>query len=244
MGRVLSIDLAFERKDIGTCIVEERKGRVVGVRFLSATKLKILDRPKPKQFAAAIHTYCQGHGIPIVFLDGPQGWKNPTSNLEYRCCERILNTPGKTGLKGQGKPRSWPAFARFSISLFTELVRLGANLANKKTLDVHREGLLALESFPTAAWKKLFVLPLPGKKKLSPSDLEGRLHVLQRLFGFSVERLPNHDELQALIAGLAGVAVLAGDTNGYIVEGDPPMEAGEVTVEGFIVNPRLDQKPA
>jgi hypothetical protein len=67
---------------------------------------------------------------------------------------------------------------------------------------------------------------------------------LQRLAGLQVLKRPTHDELCALVAGLAGVAILAGDTNGYVAEGAPPKVIGGVRVEGFIVNPRLESNVA
>ena len=64
------------------------------------------------------------------------------------------------------------------------------------------------------------------------------------MYGFRVARLPSHDELQALVAGLAGVAIVAGNPNGYIAEGAPPRKVAGAIVEGLIVNPRIEGKAA
>jgi hypothetical protein len=243
LGLVLSIDLAARKAcDFGICLLEEGRGKVACVRFIRPEEFGFTDPPEAERYAECISLYCRKQGVKIVLLDGPQGWKDPESDLEYRHCERALNTQGKTGVEGQGKPKSWPNFARLSIGVFAGLVGRGATLAQERVLDAPRDGILLLESFPTSAWRKLYIEPLPGKRTASDSDVEGRLQVLECLFGFRAQRVPSHDELQALVAGLAGIAILGGNPNGYVTEGSPPGKAGKVMVEGFIVNPRLDVK--
>jgi hypothetical protein len=64
---------------------------------------------------------------------------------------------------------------------------------------------------------------------------------LQELFRFRADRIPTHDELQALVAGMAGVSILAGKPARYCVQGSPPREVNGVIVEGFIVNPCIER---
>jgi len=247
MGRVLSIDLACKKvKDIGACLIHEACGRPKGVHFPAAfDDLGIQDPPTPEQCAQAIYDYCARHEIAVVFLDGPRGWMHPDCELkDKRRCEKLLNAMAKAGREGQVKPRNFKQFVEFSIAVFSELTRRGVDLVKDPVVQIPDDRLLAAESFPRSAWKKLGIRPLPGKKKTTPSEETRCLETLQRLFGFQVTERLTHDELCALVAGLAGVAILAGNANGYIAEGTPPKKVGGIWVEGFIVNPRLDLNPA
>ncbi|PYV11536.1 MAG: hypothetical protein DMG23_04120 [Acidobacteria bacterium] len=89
MGKVLSIDLAYRRAaDFGVCTIMEREGRAVRVRFLSASELGIADPPDGVQCGRAIRDFCRNESIPLVLIDGPQGWKSRTSTLKHaRVCE-------------------------------------------------------------------------------------------------------------------------------------------------------------
>jgi len=247
LSLILSIDLAYRKiRDFGVCVLAERRGKPARVRFVDSDReLNLKDRPDPQQCAHAISSYCRKHGVSVVLLDGPQGWKDPSSKLPHsRHCERLLNTQGKTGNRGTTKPRDFGGFANFSIELFARLFQQGGKLVRRRIVTVPRSGFLVVESFPTAAWRKLYIAPLPAKKRAQDRDVRCRLRILQRLFGFGVPRLPNHDELQALVAGLAGVAILAGDTSAYVVDGTPPKKLDGVMVEGFIVNPCLEETVA
>jgi TPP-dependent pyruvate/acetoin dehydrogenase alpha subunit len=248
VGRVLSIDLAYRRlRDFGICLLEERKGRVVNVRFVDPDQVfnpgkePALTRPPPaKECATAISAFCGRNKIRVLLLDGPQGWKDPKRKASYRLCEKLVHTPAKTGVNGQVIPRSYTGFVEFSTQLFLHLVDLGGLLVSHSAIRPPKRGsFLVAESFPLSAWRKLRVAPLPAKKKATNVDVQERLHALQNLFGLAVPREPNHDELQALVAGLAGVAILNGDTDGYIAEGARPKKARSTIVEGYIVNPRL-----
>jgi hypothetical protein len=225
------------------CLIEEQGGRPSKVEFIPPEKL-ITKPPKAEQCAQAIHTFCLEQGITIVLLDGPQGWKAPDDGLEHcRICESKLNTPMKTGTKGEVKPPSSKPFVAFSIAVFKHLVSMGGVLVSDRLITMPADGgLLVAESFPSAAWRKLYVLPLSAKRRTEDNDKRGRLHVLQKLFGFHVEGFPTHDELSALVAGMAGPAILAGNASGYIAEGEPPRNVDGVIVEGFIVNPCFELK--
>jgi hypothetical protein len=240
MHVILSIDLAYRKiENFGVCLIGVQGGRPTEASFPSAKDIGI-DPADHKGCARAIAAYCGREGIHILFLDGPQGWKDPNSELTFRRCEKIARAPFKTGGQGVVTPGPSKPFVEFSIGLFAALEAEGSARVTEPVIQPPREGLLAVESFPTSAWRKLFMTPLPSRGKARESDISGRLYVLEKLFGFCAESVPSHDEVQALVAGLAGVAILAGDANGYIVEGEPPKKVGGVTVEGFIVNPRLN----
>lgn len=243
MGRVLSIDLASKKvKDVGACLIHEARGRPKEVHFPAALDdLGLQDPLTAEQCAQAIYNYCARHEIALVFLDGPQGWMDPDSELkDKRRCEERLNTQAKTGREGQVKPRSFKRFVEFSIAVFSELTRRGADLVKDSIVPIPEDRLLVAESYPRSAWKKLSIEPLPGKKKKPRSDISRCLTSLEKLYRFEVPREPTHDELCALVAGLAGVAILVGNSGGYIAEGDQPKELGGVIVEGFIVNPCIE----
>ncbi|MBI1941872.1 MAG: DUF429 domain-containing protein [Acidobacteria bacterium] len=244
MGLVLSIDLAYRKiRDFGVCVLAERRGRPAGIRFVDPEReLGLKDRPHPQQCAHAISSYCRKHGVRVLLLDGPQGWKDPSSKLPHsRHCEKLLHAQGKVGPRGSAKPRSFAAFANFSIELFAALLKEGGKLVRNRLVSFPRIGFLVVECYPASAWRKLCIAPLPAKKRAQECDVRCRLRILQRLFGFGVPRLPNHDELQALVAGLAGVAILAGDTARYVADGTAPKKVGGVVVEGFIMNPCLEE---
>ena len=48
-------------------------------------------------------------------------------------------------------------------------------------------------------------------------------------------------KLQALLAGLAGIAIVGRKHDGYVAEGAPPFQHDGHGVEGFIVNPSAMQ---
>ena len=143
------------------------------------------------------------------------------------------------GLCGHAKPGSFATFGRFSIDLFARLTERGCQLVGGSSVALPKGQMLVVESFPTSAWRELRIVPLPAKKrKVGDEERAIRLQILERLFGFRAPSLPNHDELQALVAGLVGIAILAGDPSGYLALGEPACQVDGVTVEGFIVNPR------
>ncbi len=61
-------------------------------------------------------------------------------------------------------------------------------------------------------------------------------------FPLELERNPNHDEIQALVSGLGGIAFLKNKQKGFIAVGAAPILVDNVWREGFIVNPRLKNK--
>ena len=239
--------MAYRRvRDIGVCLLEERKGKLAEVRFVDPERELGLKRPpSAEQCAEAINNFCHQHEIRVLLLDGPQGWKDRDTELKYcRACERVLHTPGKVGVdEDHVKPPSWKRFAKFSIDVFAKLVELGAVRVTEPIVGSPSGALLVVESFPTSAWWMLGIQSLPAKAKASEADIKNRFEALRKRFAFRVEgdkAQPSHDDLQALVAGLAGVAILAGNPGGFVAVGLPPRTKKGVTVEGYIVNPRLE----
>lgn len=79
---------------------------------------------------------------------------------------------------------------------------------------------------------------LPAKNKATQADIDDRLAKLKELFPLEVTGSPNHDELQALVAGLAGVALEHGQYESVSITGQALELLDESWGEGFIVNPR------
>jgi len=76
-----------------------------------------------------------------------------------------------------------------------------------------------VESYPYAAWKALGLKPLPSKKRARVSDLAEAYGALRQLIPFTTSRPPNHDQLQAIVGGLAGLSLEARDAAGAQIVG-------------------------
>jgi hypothetical protein len=172
-----------------------------------------------------------------MLLDGPQGWKDPLNGeMHSRICERELNTPAKTGLPGEVKPKPYTGFVSFSVAVFDELDALGwPRLASSAP---SLESPVAVESFPMAAWRCLQLAGLPAKARATRSNIEDGLRRLQekrdiRLAGTQL----SHDQMQALVAGVGGTALVSGDVERYRLVGRAPFRFEGTWREGFILTP-------
>ncbi len=236
---VLSIDLAHKSySDVGVCSLRVAAGQIE-VAPIRLSALGLNSSPLPGALAKTIAGLADQLGARLIFIDGPQAWKSPENGLLHsRICERQLATPGKTGLPGFTKPSNYAPFIAFSIDLFDQLGGLGwPRLPEPSALSSsHR---FAIESFPTAAWRSLGLKPLPGKKKTPAGTVQTKLGELDRLFPTFVPGPGEltHDELQALIAGLAGIAVEGHVAYAFALAGVSPFELEGYWREGFIVNP-------
>jgi hypothetical protein len=236
---ILSVDLAQKRyADVGVCSLRVA-GRGIEVTPVRLAELGLSGAPAPDALAEAIGKLAEQVDARLVLVDGPQAWKDPANGLLHsRVCERRLATPAKTGLPGRCKPATYAGFVTLAVDLFDELARLGwPRLPDPSAL--RSPGRFALESFPTSAWRSLGLAPLPAKSKTRAGVVEARLAELHRLFPLSVSRPGGltHDELQALVAGLAGLAVEGYEACGVALAGVPPFELEGSRREGFIVVP-------
>jgi hypothetical protein len=239
MDSALSIDLACFTKNLGICLLTASQD-LWSAHFLRTSDLQITDPLQSRVFAHVVSDFCHKEGIRILLVDGPQAWKDPDSELLHcRACERELATPAKTGTVGSVKPKTWVRFVSFSIGVFESLVtECGAQLAESHQIIAPKSGFLALESFPTSAWRALKLKPLPGKTKSKPFDIADRVASLRQYYKLELSSEPSHDELQALVSALAGPAILNGNSSGYCAHGTAPVIKNGVRVEGYIVNPR------
>lgn len=177
-------------------------------------------------------------------LDGPQAWKSRDNGLEHaRGCERQLNTAAKTGLPGMVKPRTYRSFAEFCMDVYDALCRRGW-----RRLETERQPAqpgepsqtaqrILVESYPYAAWKSLGLKPLPAKRRARVSDLAEAYGALRAVVPFTCNRPPNHDQLQAIVGGLAGLDLEEPNPAGVRIVGNPPRREQGHWREGFIVLP-------
>jgi hypothetical protein len=133
------------------------------------------------------------------------------------------------------KPRPYTAFIAHSIAVFDALHERGwPRLASLRP----PRGRFALEAFPHAAWRRLGLTPQPAKAKCTPRELASAARRLCAQQGIRLARPPSHDELQALAAGIAGLALLDGDASAHELLGVPPRLVDGHWREGFILAPR------
>jgi hypothetical protein len=233
---ILSVDLASRRWDDNGIAVMCADGPSVSVRFVRPTHLGLDGTPEPERFADALDHLARAEGARVILLDGPQGWRAESSPLVHlRECERATRAPGKTGLPGIVKPATWTRMAEFCVALFDALDARGWPRFGQPWAGTR----VAIESFPTHAWRMLGVSPLPAKSKVR--DLTQWRQALTA-HGVTLTEECSHDELQAVVAGLAGIALLKMGTSGCDIRGEPPILEGGVWREGFIVSPMAEPR--
>jgi hypothetical protein len=242
---VISIDLASKSyADIGV-VVLRRAGDRITVEPIQLTPEKgFTGRPEAITLADFLTKCAAEIGASTILIDGPQAWKSSATELKHsRRCERELATPGKTGLPGTTKPGTYLNFTRFSIDLFDQLQARGwPRLATESPGGLADR--VTIESFPTAAWRGLKLTPLPGKNNTKPETLAEKQEELETLFSLEIDDALNHDELQALAGGLAGLALADGRSDGYLLAGSAPMFEGSYWREGFIIAPAREVAPS
>lgn len=242
MALILSVDLAYRSyEDFGFCLLEESAGEILNIQYTSHQSLGLLEIPEKEMFAQTVLNYCLATGVSILMFDGPQGWKDPDNGLLHqRVCEKHLNTQAKTGTEGKVKPANFKPFVSFAIDIFSVLNRSGlVSLVTEPKIAVPVKGILLVETYPYSAWHKLNIQPLPGKRKCTLGQIARCVQELKIRFHLPETKIPTHDELSALVAGLAGVAIAEGNESGYTASGVPPeLTSQGHLVEGYIVNPR------
>jgi len=244
---ILSVDLAYRRwSDLGI-VVLERTGPPEGVASV-ACDIVAWNESGPvdaEVLAGRLNHLCAVRGAPVLMLDGPQAWKSRHNGLEHaRVSERQLNTAAKTGLPGMVKPVTYRKFAEFCVDVYDALVRRGWRRLATREQPGHGTERVLVESYPYAAWKSLGLRPLPAKRRARVSDLAEAFCALRGVVPLTVNRPPNHDQLQAIVGGLPGLALEAQDAAGVRIVGNPPRREEGQWREGFIVLPLPPQTRA
>ncbi len=238
-GNILSIDLASRKySDNGLAFLPHGS---LQPQFPRVSDLGLSGKPFAFDFAHALNRFCENEGVTVLLLDGPQGWKSPKTDIEHmRLCERVLNTPGKTGPIGYIKPKTFLRYIAFSINLF-HILRVDYNW-NLLTEDwnIHKHELWIVETFPTSAWLTLGLESLPSKTKTTPRQLTKWRKDLSVVTGYKMPSKLTHDELQAAVVLPAGQAIAEGNPDGIVLSGmDPIITRSSDVLEGWIVNPRI-----
>ena len=231
---VVSVDLAYKAyANMGGVVLREHRDHVCG----ELLPIPLAGQPLPANLARFLNQYCADAGVRVLLLDGPQGWRAVDSAFPHsRCCERELNTPAKTGLPGSVKPANYREFVSFSIEVFDALCELSWLRLSSVGAALHANRRVVIESFPLSAWRSLRITPLPAKRKTKSTDLEARLQALGGILPLHLSSTPTHDQLQAVVAGLAGLAVEKNNWNACVAAGVPPFADDGCWREGFILN--------
>jgi len=251
---VLSVDLACRRwSDLGVVVLSHAPLRLTAPAV--TCEILSLDSPgfdaahdrgpiDPEVLAGRLNHLCAVRDIRILMLDGPQAWKSGANGLKHaRVGERQLNTAAKTGLPGMVKPASYRTFAEFCMDVYDALCRRGWRRLETRPQPAAPDPAVAslqrvlVESYPHAAWTSLGLKPLPAKRRARVSDLAEAYGALRAVFPFTTNRPPNHDQLQAIVAGLPGLALEEHNTAGLRIVGNPPRREQGHWREGFIVLP-------
>ncbi len=238
-GSILSVDLASRYyKDIGICHLVTAGPPRHQVNRIEFVDMRRADPPAPSALARELLAMCAAREVTVLLLDGPQGWKAKDNGLVHsRVCERQAATQAKTGEPCSVKPRPSRRFVCFSIETYAELLQQapGTQLFD----GCLGPQLTLVESYPTSAWKALGMRPLPGKRKASGMRVDEYWQWLRCRWPLPQTPRPRtHAQLQALVAGLAGVCLLIHPSCAELL-GQPPRVEEGVIVEGYIVNPTL-----
>lgn len=198
----------------------------------------------PEILAGRLNHLANTRGVRVLLLDGPQAWKSAHNGLEHaRVSERLLNTAAKTGLPGMVKPVTYRAFADFCVDLYDALCRRGWKRLATTTQPIAQPASpndrILIESYPYAAWKSLGLKPLPSKAKHKVSDLAESMAALKSILPLTTSKPPNHDQLQAIVAGLAGLGLTRTGSFKLAAKifGQPPRREDGHWREGFIALP-------
>lgn len=259
---VLSVDLAYRRwSNLGVVVLERRLDLVEhpnGEDIVHSTvecdilpfgppglSAELDEGPiDPDIIAGRLNHLCNVRGIRVMMLDGPQAWKSKSNGLEHaRVSERELNTAGKTGLPGIVRPITYRPFTEFCMDVYDALGRRGWRRLATRDQSGSQQRVL-VESYPFAAWKSLGLKPLCSKRRARLSDLAEAYAALREVVPFTTNRPPNHDQLQAIVGGLPGLAIEEHDTTALRIVGKPPRREDGHWREGFIVLPVISHRQA
>jgi hypothetical protein len=235
--KVFSIDHASRSyRDFGWALLEVGTKRPT---FPSPDQLGLKDPPGAVACAEALHQFCLVEDVAVLLLDGPQGWRHPKSPIEHmRLCERVLNTPGKTGIPGQVKPRTYLNYITFSIDLFDHLRRLGWELLSEDYFKVATKRLV-VESFPSYTWRTLGLEKLPSKGRTRASELDRFRRALSSATGYVLPTVLTHDQLQAAVVLPVGEALARKERTALVMAGIDPILEDDRVYEGWIPLPYL-----
>ncbi len=249
MHKALGIDLASANwRSNGSATIEFDVAQKTIARVITPAVTWPTGPLNARAMARAIDAFARKNGISAVALDGPQGWRDPKTppgvpgvgrRSEYEC-----QTQGKAGVYPNTYPGNQRPWIEFSVDVFSELLaNPGVALTDAGSLRAPpTSGYLLLECYPTSAWRSSGLTPLPGKgrnPRLAPyvQSLTNAYQLpFQPPLGFT------HDDLQAVVAALTGVAAIGGpavaEPRGVAATPFTDANGVERRAEGFIWNVR------
>ncbi len=250
---VLSVDLACRSwSDLGVVLLEQKGQRICCDVIRWADPYP----PPVVELALRLNALCEQRGAGVLMLDGPQAWKSEDNGQAFsRVAERVVNTSAKMGLPGTVLPGTYERFVGYCLALYDALGRLGwQRLATREraAAGASLPGKILVESYPQAAWKSLGIVPLPSKRRCRVSDLAEAYAALTALLPLTTSQPPNHNQMQAIVGGLPGLAieerVFSQDASEGVVAGlgsipetrivgEPPRWVDGYWREGFIALP-------
>lgn len=244
MGCVLGVDVASSSwKANGSALIDFDEA---GFRRVVPGVIAWPSGPlTPARLADAIDGAARVHSVRAVALDGPHAWRSPDRRAEEpgvgRRCEYECRTQGKTGVYPMTYPRNQRPWIELSIGVFDALLaRPGVVLADAETTIRNDAGYVVLECFPTSTWRTSGLPPLPAKGKRPALPPFSR--ALAAAYGLPEFVAASHDDLQAVVAALAAVAVAGGPATAIrrgVAATTTACESGTRRLEGFI----WDAKP-
>jgi Protein of unknown function (DUF429) len=225
-------------RDIGVALVTcggDERGASLSAR---AFDVPLGGRPSVHALASWLREMVEAHDVRCLCIDGPLGWRSPhTDSPHCRLSERVVRAPGKTGLPPDGvKPRTYLGFTTFSIALFEALLG-DTDWALPGAPESTLPARVVTESFPTAGWRALGLSPLMAKGRASVADVHEAGARLQARTGITLEQVRTHDQLQAVVGGIAGAWWAAGLTDRVQLAGAPPFRLDGSWREGYIMVP-------
>jgi len=232
---VISLDMRFKLySEIGVVALRHSNSKTTAVP-ISLDDIGLQGTPEVEAFGDFLRLLVDELSASSVLLSGPQGWKAPENGLaDRRKCEHEVNAPTKTGLPGVTKPASHLEFTHFCVALFDKLSESSLpRLATSGGWPTK----VAIETCPAAAWRSLGIPPLPLRGETTLAELRNQTESLQDCFNLDIRGELNHGELQATVAGLAGIALEQRDMGGLAFAGVEPMEVDGKWREGYILSP-------
>ena len=229
----------MDYRDIGVALVTYDDG---GGKHDSLTArafdVPLSGRPSVAALASWLREMVETHDVRCLCIDGPLGWRSPdTDSPHCRLSERAVRAPGKTGLPPDGvKPRTYLGFTTFSIALFESFLS-SADWALPGDPAAVPTARVVTESFPTAGWRALGLSPLMAKGRASVVDVQDAGVRLQARTGITLEQVRTHDQLQAVVGGIAGAWWAAGRTSHVQLAGAAPFRLDGSWREGYIMIP-------
>lgn len=241
---VLSVHLATRSwSDLGVALLHV-DGSLVRCRILTWSQEEAVTVIALAQQMDAV---CRKHGVTVLMLDGPQAWKADDNGFAHsRAAERAVNTAAKMGLPGTVLPGSYERFVGYCLALYDALARLGWQRLVTGQRPTSGSLRFLVESYPHAAWKSLGMRPLPARRRCRVSHLAAAWSALNAIVPIVASQPPNHNQMQAIVGGLPGLALAAELARTDIVAdlpvgsrlvGQSPHREGGHWREGFIAVP-------